>query len=71
MRPIVGSQFRQNILNSALDRLFTDRQMRCNLLIRVAGRDQTKHSDLSRRQSLIGQMLAISRDASGERVFLP
>ena len=54
---IVGAQFRKDVLDSTLDGFLGDRELIRNLLVRIAGRDQSQHGDFRRRQGIIGRML--------------
>ena len=54
MSSIIGTKFGQDILYSAFDRLFGDRQLIGNLLVGVALSDQAKDADFARCESIIG-----------------
>jgi len=58
MSAVVGTQLGEDITDLSLDRLFADGKLRRNLLVGFTVRDQTKHSQLGRRQRVVGSMLS-------------
>src|SRR5262249_20105176 len=54
---IVGSQFGQNILDTALNRFFRDREPRCNLFVGIPGGDQFENINLGWCERLVPGVL--------------
>jgi len=53
MRSIMGTEFGENILNAAFDRIFRDGKLGGDLLIRISSRYQSKYFNLSGRQRVL------------------
>ena len=63
VRPVVGVQLGQNALDPPLDRVLGNAELIRDLLVRVAGGDETQYNDFCRGQSLIAHMLGdLERD---------
>ena len=53
MRSIIGTEFGENILNAAFDRIFRDGKLGGDLLIRISSRYQSKYFNLSGRRRVL------------------
>ena len=70
MGSVVGSQFGEDVPHSTLDGFFADRELIGNLLVGVAGGNQTQDRDFPRGQGVIGGMLGkLEGDFRGDRLF--
>jgi hypothetical protein len=57
MRPVFCAEFLKDILDSALDRLFRNRQLRGDLFVGIACPDQPENIDFLWRQSFVSTVL--------------
>ena len=57
VRSIIGAQLGEDGLDSTLDGFLGDRKLIRDLLVGIAGRDQSQHIDFGRGQGVIRRML--------------
>ena len=55
--PVIGAQFRQDVLDSALDGFFGNGKLIRNLFVGTPSRNQPQDSDFRWRQSIVSGML--------------
>jgi len=65
VRAIVCVQLRKNVLQVAVDSVFTDGEAVRDFLIPVSGCHELKHLRFARRETAVGEMLRESRRESG------
>jgi len=67
---VVGAQFGEDILDSAFDGLFGNRELIGNLFVGIPGGDQTQDRDFRRSQGVIDGVLGeLERDLRGTSSF--
>src|SRR5580658_4636979 len=58
MGSVVGAKLRENARNVALDGVLRNAKPAGDLLVRIAGRDQTEHIDLPKAQLVVPGMVS-------------
>jgi hypothetical protein len=71
MGSVVSTQFGEDVPGLALDGLFADRKLRCNLFVSIPFGDQTQDTDFRWGQGVIGGMFGDLVEASGDSAFFP
>jgi hypothetical protein len=71
MRPIVGGQLGEDVLDVALDGFFGDGELGGDHLVGIPGRDEAEDLDFPNGQGIIGSMLGQFRRYLGHDSLVP